>query len=169
MNPCTFSPCRRYRYTLRHEIAGPLDALLGVQGRQGCVAFVMLNPSTADEQKLDPTLRRCRGFAQSWGFAAFEVVNVFALRSTNPLALYEHSDPVGPENDEHIVRVAKASELVVCAWGVHGVLNGRGGFVLRMLRDAGVVPHALRMTADGFPSHPLYLPRELRPVPMEES
>ena len=97
ISEATFSECGRYRYTLRRAWdAGP--------SHSGTVCWVMRNPSTADADKLDPTLRRCRGFTLGWGFAAMSVVNLYALRSTDPRGLWDTSDPVGPDNDEAIRR-----------------------------------------------------------------
>lgn len=90
MNTCTFSPCRTYRYSLVHEWDRDLPR----------VAFIMLNPSTADENALDPTLRRCLGFARSWGYGSFEIGNVFAFRATDPKAMKAAADPFGPEAGE---------------------------------------------------------------------
>src|SRR5690349_18454685 len=84
------------------------------------MVFVMLNPSTADHNQNDPTVERCERRARSRvGIGGLEVVNIFALRSTDPMALYKHSDPVGPENDMSIVTAAKSSGIVVCGWGKH--------------------------------------------------
>jgi hypothetical protein len=148
----TFSLDRRHRYTLWRAWAPGPRAL-----------FCMLNPSTADESVLDPTLRRCLGFAQRWHFAGFEVVNLFALRSTDPARLCEDADPVGPGNDVAIVEAARRAGVVVCGWGVHGTLRGRDAAVLELL--AGVADLvALRLTKGGAPSHPLYLPADLKPL-----
>lgn len=146
MNTCVFSACRTYRYRLEHV----WDASLPL------VAFVMLNPSTADEQQLDPTLRRCRGFAQSWGYGGFAVGNLFAFRATDPRVMKAALDPVGPDNDDHLVRIATECAAVVCAWGQHGKHKGRAERVLWALRkhaDLG----AIELSNDGSPKHPLYL------------
>lgn len=90
-NPCRFSPCRKYRYFLTHQ----WDGLFGWRE----IAFIGLNPSTADESQLDPTLRRIRGFCLSWGFNTFHMLNLFAFRSPDPRSLRSIADPVGPEND----------------------------------------------------------------------
>lgn len=165
----TFSACRRYRYTLT-RVWDP-----SVQK----AAFIMVNPSTADAFQLDPTLRRCKAFAESWGFGGLVVLNIFALRSTDPRALYDHSDPVGPANDLVIASRWPVTEplqfgpdvpaigLVIAAWGVHGVLNGRGAQVAEMLRARGVNLMCLGTTKDGHPRHPLYLPASAQPVPYE--
>lgn len=158
-----FSPDGRYRYTL-YRFLSVLD-----MDRQ-CV-FVMLNPSTADDEVNDPTVRRCVGFARAWGFGSLRVLNLFALRSTDPAALYTADDPVGPENDAYIESLCRRSDwggrelLVVCAWGNHGQLQGRGEAVRRLLLDVGADPHILEMTSVGQPRHPLYLPKILEPRP----
>jgi hypothetical protein len=122
----------------------------------------MLNPSTADEAGPDPTVRRCLTFSAGWGYRATEVVNIFALRSTDPQALYREPDPVGPENDAHILEAATGADLVVCAWGARGAYLSRGRTVLEALYQV-CHPHALRLTRDGHPGHPLYLPASLEP------
>lgn len=118
--------------------------------------FIMLNPSTADETKNDPTVRRCIGYARAWDYAFLTVCNIFALRSTDPKALYRHDDPVGPDNDMWIWQEADTADLVVCAWGTHGKLNGRDKQVTALLD--GKTLHTLGVTKDGHPKHPLYVP-----------
>ncbi len=151
----TFSPCRRWRYLLwrRWDAAKPV------------ANFLMLNPSTADEHKLDPTCSRARDFAERWGYGALIVTNVFGWRATDPADMKAAKDPVGPGNDRAIVAAAKASALVVCAWGNHAAHVGRSTQVKELLRDAGVALHALRLNAGGEPAHPLYLPGRLRAQP----
>jgi hypothetical protein len=154
----TFSECMTYRYHLWRA----LDP-----GGVGTCLFVMLNPSTADHVKNDPTVERCQRRAAAWGYARLEVCNIFALRSTDPAALYRHPDPVGPENDAYIRAAALGASLVVCAWGGHGSrLGRRSEAVLALLKGVGAAPCALRLTKSGEPCHPLYLPYSLRPVPM---
>lgn len=126
------------------------------------VAFCMLNPSTADEELNDNTIRRCIGFAQSWGYGGLRVVNLFALRSTDPAGLKLVADPVGPDNDQAILDAARDCEFVVAAWGFHGAYKGRGEQVRKLLPAASV--RALAFTDDGFPRHPLYLKANLKPV-----
>lgn len=127
--------------------------------------FVMLNPSTADAEVLDPTVRRCVGFAVSWGFGSIDVANLFAYRSTNPAQLRRVVDPVGPENDFHIRELASSADLVVAAWGNHGGLQERGRTVLNTLSLVRTVS-TLGLTKLGHPSHPLYLPATTRPRPV---
>ena len=81
------------------------------------VAFVMLNPSTADATTDDPTIRRCLNYAEDWGYGTLLVGNLFALRSTDPSRLHDHPEPVGPDNDEHLWEICEAAERVIAAWG----------------------------------------------------
>jgi hypothetical protein len=141
-----FSPCGRYRYGLTRRWAEG-DAVL----------WIMLNPSTADANVLDPTIRRCVAFSQAWGFGALEVANLFALRSPYPDALYESEQPVGVRNDHAIGAATSRCRLIVAAWGVHGALRGRGRDVGRMLVEYCSAPVCLGTTKDGHPRHPLYL------------
>lgn len=142
----------RYRYALTRTWAPAA----------GAVCFVMLNPSTADASEDDPTIRRCIGFARAWGFGRLEVVNLFAWRATDPAALRGVADPVGPENDGHIMRAARGAKLVIAAWGAHGALLERGEEVRAMLARRFVVHH-LGLTKEGHPRHPLYLRADLQP------
>jgi hypothetical protein len=135
----------RYRLSRRWDPAG------------ATVAFVLLNPSTADETTDDRTLGRCLGFARAWGFGALVVVNCFAWRSTDPAALLRAADPVGPDNDGHILAAAREAQTVVLGWGDRGRLRGRGAEVLALL--GGVAePQCLGRTRRGQPRHPLYVP-----------
>jgi hypothetical protein len=151
----TFSPCRRWRTLLWRRWDESKTA----------ANFLMLNPSTADETVLDPTCSRARDYAARWGYGALLVTNVFSWRATEPGEMKAVKDPVGKGNDAAILRAAKASELVVCAWGNHGVHLERSAQVKGLLRKAGIALHVLRLNANGEPAHPLYLPASLRPVP----
>ncbi len=130
------------------------------------MCFCLLNPSTADARALDPTLTRCLGFARRWGFGHMEVVNAFALRSTQPALLRKHRDPVGPDNDRAILRAAKRADLVVIGWGTHAALDDRHGAVLELLRGV-CIPHCFAVTKAGYPKHPLYLPGDNSVTPFE--
>lgn len=128
-------------------------------------AFCMLNPSTADAQRNDPTVTRCMRFANSWGYKGLVVVNLFAWRATDPHAmLAAHTSGqniIGEENDGYIVQAADECEKLICAWGNHGDYLGRGAAVLDLLRP--MRPYCLTMTQAGHPGHPLYLNRHLQP------
>ena len=129
------------------------------------VNFLMLNPSTADAFVLDPTNRRCVGFAQAWGFGAMVTTNIFALRSTDPKGLRSVPDPIGDHNDATILDAARSADLVVAAWGTHGAFLDRGVQVAEVLRNDGIALHSLRVTGAGHPGHPLYVAASTQPLP----
>lgn len=142
------SDCGRYRYAIwRHWGGG-----------KGPVLWVLCNPSTADAEKDDPTIRKCIGFTKRWGFDAITVVNVFAWRATNPSELGPlGGDRDGPENDSIIQHHAKSHALVVAAWGTiaYGINPPRVRYVRGLLgRDAV----CLKKSKAGHPWHPLYVP-----------
>jgi hypothetical protein len=148
-----FSPDRRYRYSLLRRW-GP--------GQAAC--FVMLNPSTADETEDDPTIRRCMGFAQSWGYDALVVGNLFAFRATDPNGMLAEPACIGPENDTWLRRIIVGAGIVVCAWGANGTHLGRGVNFRAMASAWGTPLFVLGLTLRGEPRHPLYLPADLKPV-----
>ncbi|HJY77959.1 MAG TPA: DUF1643 domain-containing protein [Burkholderiales bacterium] len=148
-----FSRCRRWRYLLWRQ-----------WDRTAPVAnFLMLNPSTADEVKLDPSCTRARVYAERWGFGALIVTNLFGWRATDPGDMKAARDPVGSGNDAAILSAAKLASLVVCAWGNHGAHLDRSTEVVSCLRKKKIPLHALRLNGDGEPAHPLYLPGSLEP------
>lgn len=156
-----FSDCGRYRYRLWRMWNPNLP-------RMCCV---MLNPSTADEIDNDATIeRRVRHVRklmdrERMHFGAVEVVNLFALRSTDPAMLRKVDDPVGPENDRSILAAAYAAAdslgRVLCGWGGDGLIGGRHAAVLKLLADRSLC--ALKINKDGTPQHPLYLSYSLVP------
>ena len=165
MNDTIFSPDRKYRYRLERKIPG--------RDINMTVAFCMLNPSTADEVKSDPTVTRCFNYATDWGASRLVVVNVFAYRSTDPKALYSlpSGSCAGSDNDAHIVRAAREADIFVCAWGKHGRLHGRQDSVLSLLRTSAPLakPCAFKVNKDGTPVHPLYQRADAQPVPFGRS
>jgi hypothetical protein len=146
-----FSRCGTYRYTLQRtwDTQAPL------------LAFLMLNPSTADGTTDDPTLRACLRRAQGAGFGRLRVLNIFAFRATRPADLRHAADPVGPDNQTALRDGLdlKVGDRLVCAWGNGGRWLGRGAVVARQLRDGGHKLHYLGLTALGEPRHPLYVPQ----------
>lgn len=143
------SHCGRYRYTLWRRW-GPGHMCM----------FVGLNPSTADATVDDPTIRRCVAFARSWGYSGLLMTNLFAWRATDPRDMLAADDPVGPDNDQTLRATWLAAGITVAAWGTHGTHQGRDAHVRAMLPAL----HCLRLTKDGHPGHPLYLPRNLPPL-----
>ena len=143
------SPCGRYRYTLWRK-----------WGPGGTCMFVGLNPSTADATLDDPTIRRCVAFARMWGYGGLMMTNLFAWRATDPRDMLAAEDPVGPDNDQTLRTTWLNAAITVAAWGTHGTHQGRDAHVRAMLPAL----HYLRLTKDGHPGHPLYLPARLRPA-----
>jgi hypothetical protein len=152
----TFSRCRRWRYLLWRCWDASKPA----------ANFLMLNPSTADELKLDPSCTRARNYAERWGYGGLIVTNIFGWRSTDPAQLKSIKDPVGRGNDKAILQAAKEAGIVVCAWGNHGEHMGRARAVMDLLTRNSIALHALRITGIGHPAHPLYLPGSLPPQPL---
>ena len=150
-----------YRYRLIIDFRGSMFQ------KNQCrrMLIIMLNPSTADEMKDDPTVRRVCGFAQREGFEQVEVQNLFALRSTDPKALLNHSDPVGPNWLDNLKSGLAESEFLCLGWGTHGGLNNRDKDVMETLNFGWPSPlkiHCLGHTGGGFPKHPLYLAEETK-------
>lgn len=151
----TFSPCRTWRYTLwRHW---------DWRGDAHCVAFIGLNPSTADETKNDPTVRRCINYAKEWGYGGMYMLNIFGYRATDPAVMKAALDPVGPENDRTIAKHVRRCGLVIACWGVHGAFSEREQRITQLPQVRQKL-HCLGQTKAGHPRHPLYLPKSARPV-----
>lgn len=145
-------PVFRYRLSYAWELGKPR------------VVFIMLNPSTATSEELDPTARHCCQIAYNLGFGGVEIANLFAFRSTDPKNLKHSPDPIGPDNDRHLLELVREHPYVVCAWGTHGDLWGRAKAVQKLLTEAGVQPKVLGLTKDGFPKHPLARGKERIPA-----
>ena len=146
-----FSRCRRYRYWLRRNWDTDLPQC----------AFIGLNPSTADAQTDDPTLRRCVDFAKQWGYGSCLLENLFALRATDARTLTAVRDPVGPRANIWLRRAKHESKLLVAAWGNGGILQNRGHTATTLL---GAV-QCLGVTAQNMPRHPLYCPKNTPLIP----
>jgi len=127
---------------------------------------VLMNPSTAEPHIDDPTIAKCCRIARMWGYGGIVVANTFAYRCTDQKRLIEAMDPVGPENNKHILQMARQATIVVFAYGKphHKQLRSRGPAVAEMLIKESIQPHILRLGKDGTPCHPLYLPQTLTPV-----
>lgn len=148
-----FSKCRTWRYALWRR--------WDFGSRCKMVAFVGLNPSTADESIDDPTIRRCKNFAKEWGFGGMYMLNAYAFRATDPKDMKAASDPVGPDNDEWLSFYGTEATEIIAAWGVHCEL-GRERAVCETI---GKLITCLGRTKDGRPKHPLYLRADTKPEP----
>lgn len=156
-----FSPCRTWRYALlrKLEIKNGID--------NGTIAFVGLNPSTADEKTNDPTVRRCITYATDWGFGAFIMLNLFAFRATDPKDMKAAADPVGPDNNGALSMITSKADMVIVAWGNDGAYRDRSAEVMQHVISRRPVYH-LGLNSSGEPKHPLYLKRNLNPTEMRQ-
>lgn len=165
-----------YRYSLTREWRLPthdpanwmmIDRELSWEEPKACV-FIMLNPSTADGEADDPTIRKCVGFASRWRYEKLIVVNLFAYRATKPaevLRLFHTENPVGDRNQEAVERAIHRAGRIVCAWGSHGRHLEQDQTMLGWLDKAGVERlYALGYDAKGNPRHPLMVPYDTAPV-----
>ena len=173
------SSCTLYRYRLWREWRGTHDPknwrwLDKEYGDPKAALFVMLNPSTADGEKDDATIRRCVGFAKAWNYERLEVVNLFAYRATKPRDLLafqkQHNDPIGWENSGLIKDAASEAGIIVCAWGAFAdELDPTRDHAETVRGWLGDRPHyALGFTKDGNPRHPLYAPANAQLVQMPQ-
>ncbi len=165
-----FSKCKQYRYILHRWWCTKEEDI-------NSVMFLMMNPSTATEMVDDPTVKKCRMFAELWGFNHLMVTNIMAYRATNPKQLLTVDDAVGPDNlwfvRHHLLRqppMNKMADLLapapflVCAWGrIPKKLQYAEDQVMEIVREFN--PHVLRLNKSGRPWHPLYLPNNSVPVP----
>ena len=143
----TFSNCRKYRYALSRSW----------DDKKKIVLFIGLNPSTADEKKDDPTIRRCINYAQSWGYGGLQVANLFAYRATKPTKLRYVENPVGDDNDQQLIKLSKMADLTVAAWGNEGALFNRDKQVIKLIPNL----MCLKINKSGLPAHPLYQKKDI--------
>lgn len=141
------SDCGRYRYLLRRTWDHGLPRVL----------IVMLNPSTADAEIDDATIRSCIRLSRGLNYGSFEVVNLFALRATDPSALGRTNDPIGPRNDDEIEAAILRCDIAICAWGAHPMAGNRDGAVQSLLRSRRPAVFCFGITKSGAPKHPLYI------------
>lgn len=159
----TFSDDRVYRYTLTREWDEKLST----------VAFIGLNPSTADQNMDDPTIRRCIGFARRWGYGRLLMLNLFGFRATRPkdlYAMYENSRVLAIGEMNHPVHIHGYlnqfnASLVIAAWGK--CLNNHGAAFAHV--SQGIRLSCLGRNKDGSPKHPLYLRGDCDPQPFNYS
>lgn len=152
----TISECGKYRYSLVRR--------WGNKG--GLVVWVMLNPSTADSNLDDPTIRRCMKFTERFGHNAMMVVNLFAFRSSDPRKLSDAPSPIGPENHKWVLGALFSGSLLVAAWGALKLpFPEFMKYTIRRLGQEGYTLKCLGKTKNGSPCHPLYLKGDARLIP----
>jgi len=144
-----FDVTGQYRYWLQREW----------DTDQGAIALIMLNPSRADQYQDDPTLRRCISLAQQWQFGRLTVVNLFAYCTASPQILKTAPQPIGEDNDQHILAACQEAQQIVLAWGNWGRLHQRDQAVVQLLMPFRDRLCCLGLNQTGQPRHPLYVPR----------
>jgi len=142
MSRAVISDCGTYRYMLE-------------RGQGSFLPIVMLNPSTADAEVDDPTIRRCKSFATAFGYTGIIVLNLYAFRATQPANLWTADDPVGPANNAWLLAIATHPEIL-CAWGANARPD-RVSEVASILNNGSTKLKCLGMTKHGAPRHPLYV------------
>lgn len=160
----TIDASGRFRYRLTRNWSASVSDMLG-----GHVCWIMLNPSTADAAQDDPTIRRCIAFSKAWGFGGLVVVNLFALRATDPRHLRlprnhsqsDYLDVVGERNDEVLESETDSAAQVIAAWGNHGALYERCERALEIVGPLRL--YHLGLTKQGQPRHPLYVKGDVKP------
>lgn len=160
----TFSPDRLYRYALWRiwHMAGSR------------IAFIGLNPSTADEEENDPTVQRCINHAKRLGYGGMYMLNLFAWRDTDPAGMMTRDYPVehphpsykGANDNSILSRCKKAGKVVLC-WGNLGKHIKRDEEVLNLLNEVDYKLFCFGITNLGCPKHPLYLPRDTNLIQWE--
>lgn len=148
------SDCGKYRYLLMRQWNKDLPSNL---------YFIGVNPSTADAEKDDPTIKKLICLASAWGYGGFHIVNLFAYRSSDPAVLLTVPNPVGPENDLYLANARKSGGKVVLMWGskAKDISARRVEIVFSQFKS---IAYYLRLNRDGSPAHPLYLPASLGPI-----
>ncbi len=140
------SDCKKFRYQLWRiwDTSKPL------------VMFIMLNPSTANADVDDPTIRKCIAYAKQWGFGGIYVGNLFAYRTAFPKELKLANYPMGEDNEAHLINMMLRCDKFICAWG-----HKQG--IPKLITNIFPKLHYLELAINGTPKHPLYLKKDLKP------
>lgn len=149
-----FSANGNYRYVLTREWDDQKDKLV----------VIGLNPSTADAERNDPTITRCIRRAIALGCGGLVMLNLFAYRATDPMVMKSVSDPIGAGNDAALREFSVRRPIVLGAWGNDGLFRERSEQVTQLLLGVGVSLHALAITKQGQPQHPLYVSYTTAPM-----
>lgn len=154
------SSCGQYRYSLIRQWYEHDTARF--------VVFILLNPSTADANRDDPTVRKCTGFARRWGYDGIKIVNLFAFRATDPVALAHAGYPVGPATDDYLQRETRSlADSIIVGWGANGTKCAKRIHHVMNLINRPV--RCLRVLKSGQPAHPLMQSYSCFPQPWSPS
>ncbi|MGN7300360.1 DUF1643 domain-containing protein [Ferdinandcohnia sp. SAFN-114] len=150
-----FDPSRTYRYSMSR---------IWDESKKKIV-FIMLNPSIANETADDNTTKKCITFAKKFGYGSLEIINLFAYVATdyNELKNLSREVAIGKENIDYIIRAVNSADKIVAAWGENGTIHQRNKDIENLLRGYDI--DCLKVTARGFPSHPLFLSYKCELIP----
>lgn len=151
------SDCEKYRYELKRIW----------DDNKPKAMFIMLNPSKADAEQDDPTIRRCINYAKDWGYGGIYVGNLFAFRATNPQNLLQTENPIGADNITHLEAMQQECEIIICAWGNEDIVKkiiSKHDPTYNPLKHINSKLHYLELSNAGTPKHPLYLRKDLKPI-----
>lgn len=158
-NGAIFSSCGNYRYRL-WRIWDKTKPIVG---------FVCLNPSTANSDANDPTVRRIKGFTNKWRYGGFILINLYSLISTNPKALISTMFPLGPLHRKHVQYACWRCDYIVCAWGTFPEAQKMVNTTINTLKHYGHDRlYAIKLSKDNIPMHPLYLKYTEKPIVYEK-
>jgi hypothetical protein len=146
-NDAVISDCGKYRYMLRRTWAFEKPRAL----------LIMLNPSTADAEKDDATIRSCVRLLSGLGYGSMEVVNVFGYRATNPDELAKQPNPIGPMNERVTEGAIQRCDVVIFAWGAHELARRHTNHLRSLVSSYRPAVYCFGKTKGGMPKHPLYI------------
>jgi len=153
------SECGTYRFQLIRELERSVPVHPAT--KSGTIAWVLCNPSTADAEVDDATVRKCWNYTLGWQYRSMMFVNVNPYRATNPKAQVVPAEPILVANDSWLRYAVTQCPYVIAAWGDSAIptLVRRAVSVIHPLGPL----HALHVTKSGQPGHPLYLPGDAQP------
>jgi hypothetical protein len=146
-----FSEDYKYRYLLERDWS-----------KGSSILFILLNPSTADADKLDPTLKRAYNIAKKYGYGKLVVVNIFAVRGSDPSVIKDIVDPIGELNNYYIKKYSKKADRIIIGWGNHGIYKNRSLEILKILKIYYDKIYVLGINKSGEPKHPLYTKKNIK-------
>ena len=126
--------------------------------KQNSCVFIMLNPSTADSKNDDPTLKKCMYYSNKFGHNKLSVVNLFPHISTVP-RLNDFS--FCKKNRSIVKEVISENDIIYLAWGFNFKIKKWLKLILENKRV-----FVLEMSKNNTPKHPLYLKKNLNPIPI---
>lgn len=154
------SECQTYRFQLIRQLERESPDAARVSAR-GTIGWILCNPSTADAEVDDQTVKKCWRYTLAWGYGSMMFVNVNPYRSTNPKLQRTPPENILVANDSWLAYSMGQCPYVIAAWG-DGAIPELAQRAVKLLHPIGPL-HALHVTKSGNPGHPLYLPGDAQP------